>query len=178
MLLHPAVKLISPQKSVNRILQYKAQHRNQSYENNNVKKKRFGRLAKSSSDDISILLEVDKLWKMGIKGNGVKVAVFDTGIAKNHPHFRKIKERTNWTSEKSLDDGVSHGTFVAGIIGSADECLGLSPEADLHIYRVFTNAQVNTALILLLMYRNRINKTNFSRKRPNSDLTGMISFIR
>lgn len=39
-------------------------------------------------------------------GAGVKVAVFDTGLVKNHPHFKKIKERTNWTNEKTLDDGI------------------------------------------------------------------------
>ena len=38
-------------------------------------------------------------------GNGIKVAIFDTGLPKNHPHFRKIKDRTNWTEEKTLDDG-------------------------------------------------------------------------
>lgn len=66
-----------------------------------------------------------------------------TGLAKNHPHFKKIKERTNWTNEKSLDDGVSHGTFVAGVIASSKECLGFAPDAELHIFRVFTNNQVS-----------------------------------
>ncbi|KAJ6645451.1 Membrane-bound transcription factor site-1 protease, partial [Pseudolycoriella hygida] len=55
----------------------------------------------------------------------------------------RIKERTNWTNEKSLDDGVSHGTFVAGVVGSSKECLGFAPDAELHIYRVFTNNQVS-----------------------------------
>ena len=39
------------------------------------------------------------------KGDGVKVAIFDTGLPKNHPHFRKVMDRTNWTEEKTLDDG-------------------------------------------------------------------------
>lgn len=38
-------------------------------------------------------------------GDGVKVAIFDTGLPKNHPHFRKVMDRTNWTEEKTLDDG-------------------------------------------------------------------------
>ena len=38
-------------------------------------------------------------------GDEVKVAVFDTGLPKNHPHFRKVKDRSNWTEEKTLDDG-------------------------------------------------------------------------
>ena len=39
------------------------------------------------------------------QGDDVKVAIFDTGLPKNHPHFRKVMDRTNWTEEKTLDDG-------------------------------------------------------------------------
>ena len=46
------------------------------------------------------------------------MAVFDTGLSKKHPHFKRIKERTNWTNEKTLEDGLGHGTFVAGVIAS------------------------------------------------------------
>ena len=35
----------------------------------------------------------------------MKVAVFDTGLSEKHPHFKNVKERTNWTNEKTLDDG-------------------------------------------------------------------------
>lgn len=72
------------------------------------------------------------------------MAVFDTGLAKTHPHFKKIKERTNWTNEKTLEDGLGHGTFVAGVISSSKECLGFAPDAELHVFRVFTNNQVLT----------------------------------
>lgn len=53
------------------------------------------------------------------------------------------QERTNWTNEKTLEDGLGHGTFVAGVIASSKECLGFAPDAELHIYRVFTNNQVS-----------------------------------
>lgn len=92
---------------------------------------------------LTSILKADGLWSMSVTGKGIRVAVFDTGLAKDHPHFKKIKERTNWTNEKLLDDGVSHGTFVAGVIASSKECLGLAPDAELHIYRVFTNNQVS-----------------------------------
>ena len=37
----------------------------------------------------------------------MKVAIFDTGLSENHPHFKtgRVKDRTNWTHEKTLDDG-------------------------------------------------------------------------
>lgn len=81
---------------------------------------------------------------------GVKVAIFDTGLSKSHPHFKKIKERTNWTNEKTYDDGLGHGTFVAGVIASYKECLGFAPDSELHIFRVFTNNQV--CILVLLSY--------------------------
>ncbi len=74
----------------------------------------------------------------------MKVAVFDTGLAKSHPHFRKIRERSNWTNEKTFEDGLGHGTFVAGLIASSKQCLGFAPDSELHIFRVFTNNQVRS----------------------------------
>lgn len=38
--------------------------------------------------------------------------------------------------------GLGHGTFVAGVIASMRECQGFAPNAELHIFRVFTNNQV------------------------------------
>lgn len=43
--------------------------------------------------------------------------------------------------------GLGHGTFVAGVIASSKECLGFAPDADLYIFRVFTNNQVISSLL-------------------------------
>jgi membrane-bound transcription factor site-1 protease len=40
----------------------------------------------------------------------VKVAVYDTGLIEKHPHFKNMKERSNWTNENTLDDGRIMGT--------------------------------------------------------------------
>ena len=64
-------------------------------------------------------------------------------MKKNHPHFKEVKERSNWTDEPGLGDGVGHGTFVAGVIASFKDCLGFAPDAELYTYRVFTNDQVS-----------------------------------
>lgn len=47
-----------------------------------------------------------------IIGAGVRVAVFDTGLSEKHPHFKNVKERTNWTNERTLDDGKLLCTIV------------------------------------------------------------------
>lgn len=84
------------------------------------------------------------LWKRGVRGGGVRVAVFDTGLRSGHPHFKSVREVTNWTDERSLDDALGHGTFVAGVIaGHEAACAGVAPDADLHIFRVFTSGRVS-----------------------------------
>ncbi len=107
------------------------------------------RLMRAIPRQVTSALQADVLWSMGHTGKGVKVAIFDTGLAKNHPHFRRVKDRTNWTDEKSLDDGLGHGTFVAGVIASSSECLGFVPDSDLYVFRVFTNNQVSLNLVFL-----------------------------
>lgn len=47
--------------------------------------------------------------------------------------------------------GLGHGTFVAGVIASHKECLGFAPDADIYVFRVFTNNQVGSKLFLCSM---------------------------
>lgn len=115
------------------------------------------KLLRAIPRQITHILQADVLWARGITGKGVKVAIFDTGLAVSHPHFKKIKERSNWTNEKTLEDGLGHGTFVAGVVASTSrDCLGFAPDAELHIFRVFTNAQVSLSLSLSLSSLSRV----------------------
>ncbi len=129
------------------------------------------RLLRAIPRQITSVLQADILWGMGITGAGVKVAVFDTGLPKNHQHFKRIKERTNWTNEKTFDDGLGHGTFVAGVIVSSKECLGFAPDAELHVYRVFTNNQVSYTSWFLDAFNyailKKINVLNLSIGGPD-----------
>jgi len=134
--------------------------------------RRNGRkLLRALPKQITTIAQADLLWDMGVTGKGVKVAVFDTGLSKTHPHFRKIRERTNWTNEKTLDDGLGHGTFVAGVIASSAECLGFAPDAELHVFRVFTNNQVSYTSWFLDAFNyaimRRINVLNLSIGGPD-----------
>ncbi|XP_042498714.1 subtilisin-like protease SBT6.1 [Macadamia integrifolia] len=93
---------------------------------------------------VTSLFGAETLWEKGYTGSKVKMAIFDTGIRANHPHFRNIKERTNWTNEDTLNDNLGHGTFVAGVIaGEHAECLGFAPDTEIYAFRVFTDAQVS-----------------------------------
>lgn len=101
----------------------------------------------------------------------MKVAIFDTGLPQNHRHFRRVRDRSNWTDEKSLEDGLGHGTFVAGVIASSSECLGFAPDADLFIFRVFTNNQVSYTSWFLDAFNyailKKINVLNLSIGGPD-----------
>ncbi|XP_043255245.1 membrane-bound transcription factor site-1 protease isoform X3 [Colletes gigas] len=157
---HPLIRRVTPQRLVQRSLkfvnasedadfpEYKNfkrkinNYNNQFWQSTNRHTSR--RLLRAIPRQITSILQADALWGMGVTGNGVKVAIFDTGLAASHPHFKKIKERSNWTNEKTLEDGLGHGTFVAGVIASSCiDCLGFAPDAELHIFRVFTNTQVS-----------------------------------
>lgn len=101
------------------------------------------KILRSLPRQITQAMQANILWGLGYRGKGVKVAVFDTGLPKAHPHFKNVKDRSDWTDEKTLSDGVGHGTFVAGVIASDRECYGFAPDADLYVFRVFTSKQVS-----------------------------------
>lgn len=44
------------------------------------------------------------------------MAVFDTGLSEKHPHFKNVKERTNWTNEKTLDDGENESLLICFLL--------------------------------------------------------------
>lgn len=129
------------------------------------------KLLRTVPRQITQALQANVLWGMGYHGKGVKVAVFDTGLPKGHPHFKHVKDRTNWTGEKTLDDGLGHGTFVAGVIASNKECLGFAPESELYIFRVFTNNQVSYTSWFLDAFNyaifNKIHVLNLSIGGPD-----------
>uniref|UniRef100_H3CGJ5 Membrane-bound transcription factor site-1 protease n=1 Tax=Tetraodon nigroviridis TaxID=99883 RepID=H3CGJ5_TETNG len=162
---HPYIKRVTPQRKVFRMLKYvsvpeaaeptapcNASTRTQKWQSTSLSLgsgfwhatgRHSSRRLLRAIPRVAQILQADVLWQMGHTGSGVKVAVFDTGLSEKHPHFKNVKERTNWTNEKTLDDGLGHGTFVAGVIASMRECQGFAPDSELHIFRVFTNNQVS-----------------------------------
>lgn len=77
-----------------------------------------------------------------ITGNGIKVAVLDTGIDPDHPDLAAnfvvgINTVGNEPSG-AFDDAQGHGTMISGIIAAVDNgigVIGVAPEADLYVAR-------------------------------------------
>ena len=86
-------------------------------------------------------VRADQVWANGLTGQGVTVAVVDSGIA-DHPDLRtldgasRIIAATNQTNMPDATDAYGHGTHVAGIIGgngllSGGMYSGVAPEVNL-----------------------------------------------
>ncbi|XP_049884757.1 membrane-bound transcription factor site-1 protease [Pectinophora gossypiella] len=159
---HPAVRRVTAQRQVQRTIKYVPEddcgpsgclysgwrnHRARALHSLRKMRENGGytsrKLLRTVPRQITSVLKADLLWSLGVTGEGIRVAVFDTGLARQHPHFGRVRERTDWTGENTLDDALGHGTFVAGVIASRADCLGFAPDADLHIFRVFTDNQVS-----------------------------------
>ena len=85
-----------------------------------------------------------KVWKLST-GKGVKVAVIDSGIQRDHPDLvANIKGGINFVSGSpdQWDDEHGHGTKVAGIIAALNNDIGyvgVAPEADLYAVKIMDN---------------------------------------
>jgi serine protease AprX len=105
----------------------------------------------------------DRAWMRGVTGDGVGVAVVDTGIAGYLPDFmgsggsRVIASVVTNPCANDADDHVGHGTHVAGLIAAnslnswgagklAGRYMGVAPRADLISVKVSDDTGDTTVL--------------------------------
>lgn len=90
----------------------------------------------------------EKLWRRG-RGEGVKVAVIDTGISRDH---FDLKDRIKGGAQFIRGKQNGHGTHVAGIIVAEMNqrgIVGVSPEAHLYDVRAFDGDGKSSLSIIL-----------------------------
>lgn len=83
-------------------------------------------------------------YEKGLRGNGVKIGIIDSGINYGHEDIStdKITQRYNIFDEsEDVTDELGHGSFVSGIIAAdinnQKGVAGIADEAQLYIYKVF-----------------------------------------
>lgn len=79
-------------------------------------------------------------WSEGYRGDGIKVAVLDTGIVDSHEDLKIAGSYNASSASGSASDVHGHGTHVAGIIGAQlnnnKGGAGIAPDAELYCIKV------------------------------------------
>ena len=86
-------------------------------------------------------LGIPDIWKK-TQGEGVKVAVLDTGIATSHPDLKSAIVASKDFTKDGVEDKQGHGTHCAGIVAARHNdvgVIGVAPKADLMIGKVLNN---------------------------------------
>lgn len=93
-----------------------------------------------------VAMDLDRL-DGSYRGAGVKVAVVDSGVQRDHPNLRVSAGRDLVSSNNAWgDDTVGHGTHCAGVISARDTGSGIrgfAPDAELHAVKIFPGAQIS-----------------------------------
>ena len=97
-------------------------------------------------DESTAQIGAQKVWKDGNTGQGVTIAVIDTGIDAEHPDFAgRIDDTASFVPDETVVDRNGHGTHVASTIagtGAASDGLerGVAPGATLDIAKVLSDS--------------------------------------
>ncbi|MBM7587799.1 major intracellular serine protease [Bacillus pakistanensis] len=93
------------------------------------------------------LVQAPSIWKTGVKGKDVVIAVLDTGCDQEHPDLKgRIIGGRNFTTDddgdpENVTDYNGHGTHVSGTMAANENSLGVigvAPEASLLIVKVLS----------------------------------------
>ncbi|MFE4497149.1 S8 family serine peptidase [Streptomyces niveus] len=96
----------------------------------------------ASLDRSTAQIGAPDVWKSGLRGERVKVAVLDTGADQTHPDLAgRIAAAEDFSGSSGTADGFGHGTHVASIVGGSGKASGgtrqgVAPAAELMIGKV------------------------------------------
>jgi len=139
----------------------------------------FGHIPLTDKDGVDWGLEaygIPSLWKQ-CKGEGVTVAVVDTGVAPHSALEGAVAEYRNFTSDSEVHDSNGHGTHCAGVIGARTGLAkGIAPAAKMLALKVLghsgmgSNSSVAAAVRYATEYRVDIISMSLGSTRPDAEL--------
>lgn len=97
---------------------------------------------RASDADSMPQIGAPEAWDAGYTGEGVTVAVLDSGIDATHPDLDDVVTgQRDFTGTGEVTDGAGHGTHVASILAGSGEASGgvnqgVAPDADLLVGKV------------------------------------------
>jgi subtilisin family serine protease len=97
---------------------------------------------RASDADSMPQIGAPEAWEAGFTGEGVTVAVLDTGIDATHPDLDEVVVgEKDFSGKGNVIDGDGHGTHVASILAGSGEASdgvnqGVAPDADLLVGKV------------------------------------------
>jgi subtilisin len=103
------------------------------------------------------------------RGQGVKVAVIDSGAATTHANLNRIHAGFDVIKDNEQtwnDDQLGHGSHCAGVIAGYDPSFGIrgfAPDAEIHVCKLFPGGQISQ-LIEALEYciEHQVDVVNLS----------------
>jgi subtilisin family serine protease len=93
-------------------------------------------------------MRLDQL-PQSFRGQGVKIAVIDSGAATSHPNLNRIRngyDVINNNRDTWNQDILSHGSHCTGVVGGSDPSFGIrgfAPEAEIHVCKMFPGGQIS-----------------------------------
>lgn len=121
---------------------------------------------------------IQNIWNEGFMGEGIRIAVLDTGIDKKHSNLSnsisKIHNRNFLTLSEDIDDINGHGTHCAGIITSngLNNVWGIAPKATIYIGKVIrsnkSGINVDVLADAISYYSDKVDIISISLGVPNT----------
>ena len=110
---------------------------------------------------------INGIRELGYDGEGITIAVIDTGIDFNHPDLfgfgpeGKVSGGKNFVEDGTPMDSNGHGTQVAGVIAADGQLRGIAPKAKIIAYKVSDDGEsVSSELIIKAIEQAIVDKVD------------------